>query len=250
MADERLIDTSDLPLERELLRAAAEESPPPSARRRGLAALGLLSVAVPTAAAAAPTPAAGFGASWGSTAGGGWSGLAKWGLIVVLGGAAAGGAVALDRATRSAAPVPAAVPRAPEIAPAAPAPAPELPGPTSAATEAPAPASSAPALAPARPRPAAPPRDVASAASIRDEIDRLDRARGALSRGAPDTALAVLAEYAARHPRGELLEEAAVLRIEALRAQGDHRAAAAAAARFEERFPTSAHQDRVQGATR
>ena len=48
MAEERLIDTSELPLERELLRAAAEESPPPSARRRGLAALGLLSVAVPT----------------------------------------------------------------------------------------------------------------------------------------------------------------------------------------------------------
>lgn len=247
MAEERLIDTSELPLERELLRAAAEESPPPSARRRGLAALGLLSVAVPTAAAAAPTPAAGFGASWGSTALGGWSGIAKWGLVAVLGGAAAGGAVALDRATRSEAAVSAAAPRAPEVAPAAPATAPSGPA---AATEAPPPAASAPVATPARPRPAAPPRDAAGAASIRDEIDRLDRARGALSRGAPDTALAVLAEYAARHPRGELREEAAVLRIEALRARGDQRAAAAAAARFEERFPTSAHQDRVQGATR
>ncbi|HOU91166.1 MAG TPA: hypothetical protein PLU22_08980 [Polyangiaceae bacterium] len=248
MAEERLIDTSELPLERELLRAAAEESPPPSARRRGLAALGLLSVAVPTAAAAAPTPAAGFGASWGSTALGGWSGIAKWGLVAVLGGAGAGGAVALDRATRSEAVAPAAAPSTPEVAPPAPARAP--PGPVPAVTEAPAPAASAPAVAPARPRPAAPPRDAAGAASIRDEIDRLDRARGALSRGAPDTALAVLAEYAARHPRGELREEAAVLRIEALRARGDQRAAAEAAERFGERFPSSAHQDRVQGATR
>jgi hypothetical protein len=54
-------------------------------------------------------------------------------------------------------------------------------------------------------------------ASIRDEIDLLDRARSALRRGTPDLALAVIREYFARYPGGELRAEAEVVRREARR---------------------------------
>jgi hypothetical protein len=45
-----------------------------------------------------------------------------------------------------------------------------------------------------------------------------------------------------RFPRGELREEAAVIRIEALRSSGRDRAATRAEQKFQKRYPESAHQ--------
>ncbi|MBN2195391.1 MAG: hypothetical protein JW751_21410 [Polyangiaceae bacterium] len=259
MADDRLLDTSNVALERELIRAAAEEGPPPSVRRRGLAALGLLAVATPAAAAPAALAAAGAGKTPGAAGLLGWNLLFKWGMVAAMfGGAAVGGAVAFEGAIANSPPnepTP-VVHRASD---------PEGPGHQSQAT----PGESGPtrvqaeedraeALAappghsPATAAPATrPPRGTSGASSIREEIDLIDRARANLASGAPDRALAVLRDYSARHPRGELREEAAVVRIEALRAKGDERAASAAVRRFERRFPASAHQDRVlDGGTR
>jgi hypothetical protein len=55
VAEQRLIESSELPLERELLRAASAECAPLSVRRRALDALGLLRVMPPTASASAST---------------------------------------------------------------------------------------------------------------------------------------------------------------------------------------------------
>jgi outer membrane protein assembly factor BamD (BamD/ComL family) len=97
---------------------------------------------------------------------------------------------------------------------------------------------------PASPRKGVPTAGPA-ALSIRAEIDLLDRARRALSGGAPDRALSLLNEYARRFPRGELRQEVEVVRIEALQARGEDDEAEAAKRRFEERFPNSAHRESV-----
>lgn len=237
MADERLLDTSELELERELLRAAAEDCPPPSARRRGLAALGLLAVATPAAAAAPAVTGALGGSSGAGGIAGGWStmagwGLWQWGLVVGVGGAAIVGASAL--APLAPERVTAAAPSAARAAPALSAPLPAARAPAlldepAAEATSPAPAEPERSAATSRPRSAAPTASASRAASIRDEIDRLDRARSALGRGEPDVALTTLNEYSRRHPNGELRVEAAILRVDALRARGDALAASATA---------------------
>jgi len=56
--DKRLIDASDLPLERAPLRTAAEEPTPPSVHRQALATRDLLVVAPPAAPGRRPLPSA------------------------------------------------------------------------------------------------------------------------------------------------------------------------------------------------
>jgi TolA-binding protein len=83
---------------------------------------------------------------------------------------------------------------------------------------------------------------------VREEIRLLDHARAALLQRAPSRALERLNLYARRFPRGALRQEAAVLRIEALRAQGDQARAAALAQEFLAKHPGSPHAERVTAA--
>jgi len=232
VADDRLIETSELPLERNMLRAAAEETAPFAARRRALAKLGLLAVAPPAAAASTAGVAS---AATAQTVGKlGW--LAKLGLMASLGGAAVG-AVALDGTTQP--PKVSTTTRAPETkstpntgieAKSGPTSAPKIEEktlgeatrtiPETAArvrTQAGVRKGSASSIDSQQVKSAE--TDAARAASIRSEIDLLDRARSAVARGTHDAAIAILDEYAARHPRGELSAEAALVRVEAVRAR-------------------------------
>jgi hypothetical protein len=240
--DKRLIDTSDLPLERKLLRAAAEETAPPSAHRRALAALDLLVVA-PPAAAGSTTAAVGGSATRAAAK---WSGRRRWrptwGLVLGLGGATVGAAFALERMSRQAessvvAPTPPTQPSGVREVAVKP-PAPAMPAPRAGSPEAEStppervraepvrPVRSTPPNAHATETPNSVPQSVTAPAasdapapvSIRDEIDLLDRARAALARGAPEAALTILREYFARHPHGQLREEAAAVSIKAMRA--------------------------------
>ncbi len=85
-----------------------------------------------------------------------------------------------------------------------------------------------------------------SDAKLRDEIRLLDRARAALRMRAPQQALQELHHYFDSHPRGVLEPEAAVLRIEALRENGDRVQAAAASREFLARNPDGPLADRVR----
>jgi outer membrane protein assembly factor BamD (BamD/ComL family) len=81
---------------------------------------------------------------------------------------------------------------------------------------------------------------------LRDEIRLLDRARAALRMRAPQQALQELRHYFDGHPHGMLEPEAAVLRIEALRENGDRVQAAAASREFLARHPDGPLADRVR----
>jgi hypothetical protein len=83
-------------------------------------------------------------------------------------------------------------------------------------------------------------------AVLRDEIRLLDRARAALRMRAPQQALQELRHYFDGHPHGMLEPEAAVLRIEALRENGDRVQAAAASREFLARHPDGPLADRVR----
>jgi hypothetical protein len=83
-------------------------------------------------------------------------------------------------------------------------------------------------------------------AKLRDEIRLLDRARAALRMRAPQQALQELRQYFDGHPRGMLEPEAAVLRIEALRENGDRVQASAASREFLARHPDGPLADRVR----
>lgn len=228
MADRRSVDPSAPPLERAILQAAAEETVPADVRRRALDALGLMTIA-PTAAAAASTSS---GNAAGAHAGAHvwWqSGLAKGLLALGLGGAAVGGVV-----LRKPAATPAPAHTAPMAAPPRAAAPPRLPAPPVAHSEAAeveraergqpdpgvGPERAGVPLRKAHPVAALSPSAAAKARGIalRDEIAFLDRARAALANGATRSALSTLDEYATRHPQGELRQEAAAVREQALRA--------------------------------
>ncbi|HMI83989.1 MAG TPA: hypothetical protein VK550_07830 [Polyangiaceae bacterium] len=85
-----------------------------------------------------------------------------------------------------------------------------------------------------------------SDAKLRDEIRLLDRARAALRMRAPQQALQELRHYFDGHTQGVLEPEAAVLRIEALRENGDRVQAAAASREFLARHPDGPLADRVR----
>jgi hypothetical protein len=104
---------------------------------------------------------------------------------------------------------------------------------------------------------AAAPVPVASAAQVgdsqvgdrndlRDEIRLLDDVRASLQAHASRRALTALDRYVGRHPRGTFEPEASVLRIEALRQDGQNRAAAALSAQFVVAHPDSPLLERVR----
>jgi hypothetical protein len=239
VADDRLIDTSDSELERQMLRAAADEKVPADVRRRALASLGLLAIAplgtVSTAAASTE------GATSAVKALGWQASLAKVGAIVGLGGTVLGvGAAAEWSKAAGEAPV-VSRPAAPRQVSKGPTTARQSDASLSIVSKGQTPwalpmhdASAYPRAAGVdRPRspvraamgsrsaPTAPLARVVeaplqpAATSIREEIDLLDRARAQLSRGNPGAANEIVANYFARYPNGELRAEAELVRREA-----------------------------------
>jgi hypothetical protein len=114
-----------------------------------------------------------------------------------------------------------------------------------------------PSLAPERSSEDAParsvvaPRHAPSAArapdpTLGDEVTALDRARRAMTDGDAAGALRRLDDYEARFAHGALFEEAEVLRIEALLAEGDRGTASRVANRFLAAHPSSPHAARVR----
>jgi hypothetical protein len=159
-----------------------------------------------------------------------------------MGAATVGGVVIVDRALRptESGSDPVAITAAVDPKPAVPQGAPAVTPPDEEAAPEPEPDPSAagPKREAAKPRSTETPRGI----TIREEVRLLDRARAALRSNDPDKSLALLATYASRFPRGELREEAAVIRIEALRSSGRDRAATRAEQKFQKRYPESAHQ--------
>lgn len=103
-----------------------------------------------------------------------------------------------------------------------------------------------------KPRITAPPAGVrhsvaapAIAPPAESELDLVRRARVEL-RDDPQRSLATLDEHTKAFPRGELREEAAALRVEALLRGGDTSGSRAAAAAFVEAYPTSAYVERIR----
>lgn len=78
------------------------------------------------------------------------------------------------------------------------------------------------------------------------EVQLLDQARAALSSGNPGTALSFLDQYREQRKSAVLLEEATVVRIQALLALGQRSLAATLARRFIERHPKSRHAESLR----
>lgn len=81
---------------------------------------------------------------------------------------------------------------------------------------------------------------------VRAELTLLEHARGELRAGRSDAAVATLASYSQRFPKGILALEAEVLRIEALAAAGKTQEAARRAQRVLERHPNSVVASRLK----
>jgi len=91
------------------------------------------------------------------------------------------------------------------------------------------------------PTPTATPAPTPTPTSALPERVLLDRAQSALAANDPASALAATREHSKHYPHGTLSEERDVLRIRALLAAGDERAASMAADTFWRRFPRSIH---------
>jgi TolA-binding protein len=106
------------------------------------------------------------------------------------------------------------------------------------------------AVAPAEDRVPARVRPAGSVApDLREEIRLLDQARSAVRAGEGSQALALLAKYGRRYPRGQFRQEAQVLRVEALKLSGNQQAAVALGRKFVAAHPESPHVERVERAT-
>lgn len=81
---------------------------------------------------------------------------------------------------------------------------------------------------------------------LREEIRQLDQARAQIRSGSAAQALTTISHYRAQFPRGSFLQEASVLRIEALAASGNRAMATADAKRFLAQHPRSPHADRLE----
>lgn len=86
--------------------------------------------------------------------------------------------------------------------------------------------------------------DAAPSGGLRTEADSLIHVRERLRAGAPSEALALLAVHSRQFPRGYLVEEARVLRIQAL-ASTDPGKARSEAAAFLREFPSSPYRANV-----
>ena len=234
-------------LERRLLEAARQEEPSPEMLHRmerglgiagiaGLAAAASMTAATSTAIAAAAARTSGLSARAGMAAGVKSSlfGAKAIGLVALIAGGALGVRLLLShparppRDARSLAPVAAAVSRPEPVA--APSGSPAV----APALAAPAPIASPPAARPGR-----------VSADLRGEIALIDGARTALAAGSPRQAMHLLQQYNVRYPRGVLMPEALVIRIEALDRDGQHARARGLARAFVAGHPHSPLADRI-----
>ena len=231
----RLLSDNGTPFERELLRSWDLEQPSERARAGALAAVGLAAGAAGAAKVAAGATLAPKGIWLGGA-------LTKWALLGLFGVGAAGAAfvyahgrhvsspqTATTRTALVESPAPPPAPAVSEVSAVAPAP---------VTTAVPAPVVTVPAHPSKHPAPAA--------SALAEQVATLDRARTALASGDGATALREIAACEARYPRGALVEEAEVLRIEALLAEGDRAAAARLGARFLSAHPKSPHAVHVR----
>ena len=85
-----------------------------------------------------------------------------------------------------------------------------------------------------------------SPSGLGSEISLLDRARRALDSGDSNAALAALDEHGAKYESGSLVEEAELLRLEALLQRGQSAAALGQAKAFLAAHPKSPHAGRVR----
>jgi hypothetical protein len=236
--------------EREILASWHHAKPTAGARARTLAIVGIATgAAVMTAATSA---AGGHGTAGAAAAGGsiapkaaGMGALAilKWAAIGAVAIGATGAAIGYVRREPPRAVPPSAFvdskPSAPEPLAVAQAPLdpPVVAAPLSSPARPPAARNAAPARATeARPAPSA----------LAEQVAALDHARAALADGDPARARQLVEAYETRFPGGAFGQEAEVLRVEALLAQGDHAGAKRAGARFLTAYPASPHAARVR----
>jgi hypothetical protein len=252
------------PFERELLESWSSEQPSTASRTRALAIAGAAAGTLAAAATAASASTTGVGAAAGAAApnaaGVGLAVTLKWGfLFAFVAASAVAGAVMLAGSPASDAPpppAPATIATAP-VATAATAPR------TTTATGAttaepsnpPAPAAEPRTLSPddLPPAPAPAPAPATAAAtppsgesSLSGEIAAFDRARAAFDAGDSDRTLALVDAYEKRFPAGTFVQEAEVLRVQALSRKGDTAGARRAAQRFLAAHPTSPHAARIR----
>jgi hypothetical protein len=226
----RLRDEAESTVELLLLAAGTAYRSSDTARAKTLAALGLAGSAAVSAGAVSVAASSVGKASW----------AGKWLLLSGVGAAVAGpiGYIAWERSHAHTAP--AAVVLAPAVA--------------ARPTEAPAVASLEPvptAKNEVVPSPTPPsiklePRTTATSA-LAAELGALDAARSRLSAGDASGALAKLDDYARAYPRGRLVLEAEVLRIDALSRAGQKDQAKKRAESFLRRHPNSVLATRVRG---
>lgn len=241
MEPRRLFDEAS-GLDRAVLESALDDEPSPARRRRVLATVGGTSAAMFSSAAVARHLTS-------------WK-IASWKIVVGIAattGIGIGGAVVHSQHASFS---PVIVPTASAVASAAPVTpmAPVRPmAPVISAAPTPQAAPSTSSIVVTAPPPPAPARLVKKTAdvpetalSIAREIALIDRARASIAKGDPKGVLGTLDEYDVECRRGALSLEAAILRIEALAATGDHDGAAARARKFLERHPQSAYDARVR----
>jgi len=222
---DRLIDSGSED-ERALLRAARGDRAPQRARARVLASLGVASGVAATAGSASA----------------GLLGIVKWlGAGIVAGTLVSGSATLLVERPEQRGHQAPEVSRTPRVT--APA------GPTLRIGESPGDPSPAPvadmSMKKGAPTPA-PEAAPADAHRLAEELASLERARRALASGDGPRALRELDRHAQEFPKGALLPEAQVLRIESLLRIGQRPPAAAAARRFLELYGRGPHASRVR----
>jgi len=220
-------------LEKELLGAWGDEQPSAASRDKTLAALGLAGGA---AAAAAGSMAPKAIAS-------GWALVAKWiGLGAIVVGATAVGVTRLAHHDATPAQPVAATPLERHAA---------APPPPIAATATtvelsdspPAQHTHARAVAPA---PCSGACGADGSSSITQQVAALDRARVALDAGDTSRAVKLVDAYEAEYPSGAFVQEAEVVRIEALVRAGNAAEADRAGKHFLGAYPKSPHDARVR----
>lgn len=279
MSDPRRLRDEHGTAEARLLRAWQDDRPSKSARDRALAAVLVGSVAppaLPVDGGASGAAASGAGGATKAAAGAAKVAAGGAGAFATTKAALGVGAVVLA-VTAGAALAPTSPPSPPRspVSRSGVAPSPVAPSPVAATGEprgasAP-PASDAPALpdgprasasgvarsvAPERREPPAsqdtPRTEVRRAAEpdargggLALEVRGIDAARAALERGAPAAALAELDAFTARHPRAVLVQEAEVVRVEALVALDRRPEAAARARALLAQHPSTPHRAKL-----
>jgi hypothetical protein len=222
-------------LEQELLSSALDDAPESRSRQRLLAALGVGTLAVTTAAQGATL---GLGAKSATAGKVTLLVVAKWvggGLLAGAVTAGALGQVSSPRRSVSAMSEDRPVVQAPVERPRV-----GKPLAVAAAEELPAP----PPVLPSQPKPGAP-AEVAEP-SVTDEVRSLDQARAELGRGQPVRAIAALDLYEGQFPAGVLRPEADLVRLQAYARLGDKHAVGARARAFLEKYPSSPHAPQVR----